>query len=63
MRWVRHVVHLEEKRNIFRILFRKPEGKRTHVRFMHRWKNTIKMDSKEIRWEFVDWIHLAQNKD
>lgn len=53
MRWVRHVVHMEEKRNIFQILFRKPERERKLRRIMHRWKNTIKMDSKEIGWEVV----------
>jgi hypothetical protein len=36
MRWMRHVVHMEEKRNIFQILLRKPEGKRTLERLMHR---------------------------
>jgi hypothetical protein len=26
-------------------------------------KNNFYMDLKEIGWEFVDWIHLAQDKD
>jgi hypothetical protein len=34
-------------------LFRKPERERKLRRIMHRWKNTIKMDSKEIGWEVV----------
>lgn len=38
MRWVRHVVHMEEKRNVFQIFFRKSEGKGTLGRLMHRWK-------------------------
>jgi len=28
IRWVRHVVHKGEKRNIYRVLLRKPESKR-----------------------------------
>jgi hypothetical protein len=23
------------------------------------WKDNIRMDLREIRWEDVDWIHLA----
>jgi hypothetical protein len=30
---------------------------------MHRWEDNIRMDLREIRWEGVDWIHLAQNRD
>jgi hypothetical protein len=29
----------------------------------HRWKNNIKMDLKEIGYEFVNCIHLAQDRD
>jgi hypothetical protein len=28
---------------------------------MHRLEDNIKMDHKEIRWEVVNWIHLAEN--
>jgi hypothetical protein len=26
-----------------------------------RWKNNIKVHPKEMRWEGMDWINLAQN--
>jgi hypothetical protein len=29
----------------------------------HRWRNNIKMNIKEIGWESMDWIHLAQDRD
>jgi hypothetical protein len=29
----------------------------------HRWEDNIKIDLREIGWEDVDWIHLAQNRD
>jgi hypothetical protein len=28
-----------------------------------RWEDNIRMDVREICWEGVDWIHLAQNRD
>jgi hypothetical protein len=30
---------------------------------MHRWEYNIRMDLREIRWEGVDWIHLAKDRD
>jgi hypothetical protein len=40
--------------NAYRILVRKPEGKRPHGKPRHRWKDYIKVDLREIRWESVD---------
>jgi hypothetical protein len=34
----------------------KPEGKRPIGRQRHRWEDNIKMDLKNIGW---DWIHVA----
>jgi hypothetical protein len=48
-----------EKRNAFRLLVRKPEGRRP----LGRWVDNIKMDLGEIGWGGVDWIGLAQDKD
>jgi len=25
------------------------------------WKNNIRMDLRELRWEGVQWVHLAQD--
>jgi hypothetical protein len=47
-----------EKRNAYRILVEKPEGKRTHV-----WVDNIKMDLRETGWDSMDWIGLAQDRD
>jgi len=44
-------------------LVRKPEGKRPLGRPRRRWEDNIKMDLREIGWEDVDWIHLAQDRD
>jgi hypothetical protein len=52
-----------EKRNMYRLLVGKPEGKRPLLRPRHRWVDNIRMDLGEIRWGGVDWIGLAQNRD
>jgi hypothetical protein len=51
------------KRNACRILVGKSEGKRPLRRPKHRWVNNIKMHLKEIRWNHMYWIHLAQDRD
>jgi len=48
MRWAGHVACMEEMRNTYKILVRKPEGKRPHGRPRHRWENNIRMDLMEI---------------
>jgi hypothetical protein len=48
-----------EKRNAYRILVGKPEGKRPLGRPIRRWVANIKMDLGEIGWDGVDWIDLA----
>jgi hypothetical protein len=52
-----------EKRNGYRLLVGKPEGKRPLGKQRHRWVNNIKMDLLEIGWGGVDWIGLAQDRD
>jgi hypothetical protein len=51
------------KRKAYRILVRKPEGKRPLGRVRRRWVDNIKMDLREIGWEGVNWIDLAQDRD
>jgi hypothetical protein len=51
------------KRNVYRILVGKPEGKRRLGRPRRRWEGNIKMDLREIGWRGVDWIDLAQDRD
>jgi hypothetical protein len=59
MRWARHVARVGEKRNAYRVLVGKPEGKRSLRRPRRRWENNIKMELREIVWGGMDWIHLA----
>jgi hypothetical protein len=50
-----------EKRNIYRLLVGKPEGRRPLGRPRHRWRDNIKVDLLEIGLSGVDWIGLAQD--
>ncbi|PNF30731.1 hypothetical protein B7P43_G06146 [Cryptotermes secundus] len=50
MKWAGHVARMGEKINAYRILVKKPDGK-------------SKMDLREVRWDGVDWIYLAQDRD
>jgi hypothetical protein len=63
MRWAGHVARMGEKRNAYRILSGNPEGKRPLGRPRRRWVDNIKMDLREIGWDGVDWIDLAQDRD
>jgi hypothetical protein len=63
MRWVRHVDRMREKRNAYRLLVGKPEGKRPLGRQRRRWVDNIRMDLGEVGWGDVDWIGLAQDRN
>jgi hypothetical protein len=63
MRWAGHVARKGEKRNAYRILVVKPDGKRPLGRPRRRWVNNIKMDLRDIEWDGMDWIDLAQDRD
>jgi transcription termination factor 2 len=62
VRWAGHVARMEEKRNVYRLLVGKPEGKRPLGRPRHGWIDNIKMDLLEIGLNVVDWIGLAQDR-
>jgi hypothetical protein len=63
MRWTGHVARMGEKRNAYRILVGKSEGKRPLGKPRHRWMDNVLMDLREIGWGGMDWIDLAQNRD
>jgi hypothetical protein len=51
-----------EKRNVYRLLVGKPERKRPLRRSRRRWVDNIKMDLRDIRWDCMEWIELAQDR-
>jgi hypothetical protein len=52
-----------EKMNAYRILVGNPEGKRPLGRPRRRWVDSIKMYLREIGWDGMDWMDLAQDRD
>jgi hypothetical protein len=63
MRWADHVAYMGEKRNAYRLLVGKPEGKRPLGRPRRRWADNIRMDLGEMGWGDMDWIGLAQDRN
>jgi hypothetical protein len=52
-----------EKRNGYRLLVGKSEGRRPLGRPRRRWLDNIGMELVEVGWGDVDWIRLAQDRD
>jgi hypothetical protein len=63
MKWAGHVARIMEKRNAYRLLVGKPEGKRPLGRQRRTWVDDIRMDFGEVGWGDVDWIGLAQDRN
>jgi hypothetical protein len=63
IRWAGHVALMRKKRIAYKILVGNPEGKRPLGRPRRRWENNIKIDVREIGWDGMDWIDLAQDRD
>jgi hypothetical protein len=60
MRWAGHVSGMGVKRNAYRLLVGKPEGKRQIGRPRRRWVDNIKMDFGEKLWSSMDWFGLER---
>ena len=53
---------MEEGSSAFKILTSKPTGKRTIGRPRRRWKDTIRMDLKEIGINTRNWVISAHDR-
>jgi hypothetical protein len=62
MRWAGHAARMGDKRNVYRLLVGKPEGKRPLGRPRRRLMDNIKMNLLEIGLSVVDWIDVAQDR-
>jgi hypothetical protein len=49
-----------EKRDVFKTLVGKPEGKRQPERRKHRREGNIELELREMLYGGMDWIDLAQ---
>jgi hypothetical protein len=63
MRWAGHVARMGKKRNVYRLLVGKPEGKRPLGKPRRRCVDNIRMDLGEVGWGDVDWIGLAKDRN
>jgi hypothetical protein len=54
---------LSAKRNAYRLLVGKPEGKRPLRRPRHRWVDNIRMHLGEVGWSDVVWTGLAKDRN
>jgi hypothetical protein len=43
--------------------FGTPKGKKPGGRPRRRWEDNIRKDLRDIIWEGVDWMHLAQDRN
>jgi hypothetical protein len=62
IKWAGNVARMGEVRNVYRVLVRKPEGKRSLERPRLRWKDGIEMDLREIGWEVwsgLTWLRIG----
>jgi hypothetical protein len=64
-RRMRETGHVEwhEIRSAYKILVGNPEGKSPLGRPKRKWQDHIMMDLREVAWQVVDWIYLAQNRE
>jgi len=61
MRWAGHVARIGEK-GVYRVLVRKPDGRRPLGRPRRRWVDN-RMDLQEVGCGYMDWFGLAQDRD
>jgi len=62
MRWARHVAHMGERRDAYKFLVGKPEGRRPHGRPRRGWEDNIKMESQEVgcgTWSGLIWLRIG----
>jgi hypothetical protein len=52
-----------ERRDAYRALVGKPEGRRPLGRPRRRSEDNIKMDLREVAWGGMNWINLSQDRD
>jgi hypothetical protein len=63
MRLAGHVKRMGAKKNAYKLLSGKPEGKRLLGRPRLSWVDNIRMDLGEVGWGSVDWLGLAQDRN
>jgi len=55
--------HVWVRREVYRVLVGKPEGRRPLGKPRCRWVGNIRIDLQEMECGYMDWIGLAQDRD
>jgi len=61
-RWTGHVERMGKRRDAYRVLVGRPQGKRSLGRHRCRWKDNIKIELGEVRWGSwtgLLWLRMA----
>jgi hypothetical protein len=62
MKWVGHVARMGERRGEYKILVRRPEGRRSLGRPRRRWEKNIKIDFQVVggeAWTGLIWLRTG----
>ena len=62
IRWAGYVVRMGERRGVYRVLVRKPEGKGPIGIHGRRWEDNINMDLQEVGcgvWTGLSWLRIG----
>jgi hypothetical protein len=62
MRWAGHVASMGDGRKVYRVLVRKPKGKRQLDSPTCRWEDGIRMDLRDIGcgvWSGFTWLRMG----
>jgi hypothetical protein len=52
-------MRLGNRKDVYRVLVRKPEGKRLIWGPRRRWEDHFKIDLQEVGCEDIDWVELT----
>jgi len=62
IKWTGHAGHMRDRRDVYRVFMRRPDGKRPFGRPRCIW-DSITIDQQEVGWRGMDWIYLALDRD
>lgn len=62
MRWAEPVALMGDVRNAYKMLVRRPEGRRPLGSLRHRWEGNITLDLADIEYERVGWNRVSQDR-
>jgi len=63
MRLAGHVARMRERKDAYKILVGKPQGKRALGIARRTWEDNIKTDLQEVECGGMNWIDLAHDRD